>query len=274
VTFAGPSSGASTNPASNSAVTNSAGVATKQVTANTIAGGPYTVTATVGMLTPANFSLTNTPGMPATIAITGGNNQTATIGTPFAPLQIIVKDSFGNAEGAGVNVTFMAPASGPSGRFANNSNTITLPTSASGTISAAFTANTLGGPAYNVTLASAGVNSPPSFTLKNTGINVSSSVSVTQGGFGRNRATGLWSATMPVTNTSGSTISGPVQVVLTNLTPGVTMTNNTGTFNGSPFITVSAGALAPGAAASVTIQFSNPSNGFISYTPVTYSGGL
>jgi hypothetical protein len=66
-------------------------------------------------------------------------------------------------------------------------------------------------------------------------------VNVTQNGFGRNCATGIWSATMTVTNTSGSAINGPVQVVLTNLTPGVTMVNNAGTLNGSPFITVRAG---------------------------------
>lgn len=124
------------------------GVATKQVTANTIAGGPYTVTASVGVLPAANFVLTNTPGPPATIAITGGNNQTVTIGTAFAPLQIIVKDSFGDAVGAGVNVTFTRPASGASGRFANNTNTITLATGAGGTIAAPFTAANIGG-SYN-----------------------------------------------------------------------------------------------------------------------------
>jgi hypothetical protein len=109
--------------------------------------------------------------------------------------------------------------------------------------------------------------------------NVSGQVKVTQTGFGRNRATGIWSATMTVTNTSGSAITGPVQVVLTNLTPGVTMTNNTGMFvgppyNGSPFITVSVPNLAAGAAVNVLIQFTDPSNGFINYTPVTFSGGL
>ena len=101
---------------------------------------------------------------------------------------------------------------------------------------------------------------------------ISSQVSVTQTGFGRNRATGVWSATMTVTNTSGAAISGPIQVVLTALPAGVTMVNNTGTRNGNPYITVSAGALAPGATVSVTIQFMNPSNGFITYTPVTDSG--
>lgn len=55
--------------------------------------------------------------------------------------------------------------------------------------------------------------------------------------------------------------------------PGVTMTNNTGVF-GFPYITVSAGSLAPGALASVAIQFMNPLNEFINYTPVSYPGGL
>jgi hypothetical protein len=103
---------------------------------------------------------------------------------------------------------------------------------------------------------------------------VSSQVSVTQTGFGRNRATGLWSATLTVTNTGGTAINPPVSVALTALTPGVTMTNNTGTFHNSPYITVSTGTLAPGASASVLIQFQNPSNGFINFTPLTLSGAL
>ena len=104
--------------------------------------------------------------------------------------------------------------------------------------------------------------------------NVSNQVSVTQNGFGVNHATHIWSATMTVTNTSGSAISGPIEVLLTNLTSGVTMTNNTGTYQNSPYITVTVNNLAPGAYVNVSIQFTNPSNGSISYTPVTYSGGL
>jgi hypothetical protein len=103
---------------------------------------------------------------------------------------------------------------------------------------------------------------------------VSDQVSVTHTGFGRNRATGVWSATMTVKNTSGSAISGPVQVVMTKLSPNATMVNKTGVWSGSPFITVSAGTLAPGASVSVMIQFTNPSNAFISCEMVTYAGGL
>jgi uncharacterized repeat protein (TIGR01451 family) len=103
-------------------------------------------------------------------------------------------------------------------------------------------------------------------------VTLSPEVSVTQTGFARNRGTGLWSARMTVTNTGTTSISGPIQVVLTNLSSNATMTNKTGTFNGSPYITVSAGALAAGKSVSVTITFTNPTNRFINYTPVTVSG--
>jgi len=102
---------------------------------------------------------------------------------------------------------------------------------------------------------------------------VSGQVSVTQTGFGRNRATGVWTATMTVKNTSGVELPGPIQVVLTKLSSNATMVNKTGVVNGDPYITVSAETLAAGASASVSIQFMNPSNGFINFTPVTYSGG-
>jgi hypothetical protein len=102
---------------------------------------------------------------------------------------------------------------------------------------------------------------------------VSGQVSVTHSGFGRNRANGIWTATLTVKNTSGAAIGGPVQVVLTKLPSNVTMVNNTGMRNADPYVTVSAGTLAPGTSVNVTIQFTNPSNGFIDFTPVTYSGG-
>jgi hypothetical protein len=101
-------------------------------------------------------------------------------------------------------------------------------------------------------------------------VNVSPQVSVTQTGFGRNRATGLWSANLTVTNTGSTAINAPIQVLFTNLTAGVTMVNNTGTRNGTPYLTVlPTGTLAAGASVTVLIQFQNPSNGFINFTPVT-----
>jgi hypothetical protein len=106
-------------------------------------------------------------------------------------------------------------------------------------------------------------------------LNVSGQVSVTQTGFAVNRATGLWTSTLTVHNTSAAPIGGPIEVVLTNLSSNATMMNNTGVVNGStPYILVSAGTLAPGGSASVPIQFKNPSDGSITFTPVAYSGVL
>jgi uncharacterized repeat protein (TIGR01451 family) len=117
-------------------------------------------------------------------------------------------------------------------------------------------------------------NTSNDVTTINPIVNVSSQVSVTQSGFGVNRVTGYWSATLTVKNTGTTQINGPIQVELTNLSSNAAMTNYTGTFNLSPYITVSSGALAAGASATVTISFTNPSNGSITYTPVTVSGIL
>ena len=108
--------------------------------------------------------------------------------------------------------------------------------------------------------------------------NVSSQVRVTQNGFGRNRSTSLWVATITVTNTSGAALAGPIQVVLTNLPANVTMQNNTSKLSTGPslgpYITVTTAPLAAGASVKTSIQFTNPSNGYINFTAVTYSGGL
>ena len=77
---------------------------------------------------------------------------------------------------------------------------------------------------------------------------------------------------MTVTNTSASAITGPVNVVLNGLPASVTMSNSSGTYGVSPYITVSANDLAPGASVNIPIQFTNPNSVFITFTPETYSG--
>src|ERR1700693_5857995 len=47
-------------------------------------------------------------------------------------------------------------------------------------------------------------------------VDVSSHVKVTQSGFLMNRQTGIWTTTLTVTNTTGSSITGPIQVAVTN----------------------------------------------------------
>src|SRR5438093_3592868 len=117
------------------------GVTTSAVfTANATAGGPYNVVASAAGATSANFSLTNLSAPPATVAVTSGSGQSATVNTAFAtPLQATVRDAANNLV-SGVVVTFTVPGSGASGTFAGGVNTAT--TNGRGVATAAtFTAN-------------------------------------------------------------------------------------------------------------------------------------
>lgn len=172
VTFTAPTIGASGTftggTKTETATTNASGVATSTTfTANTTAGA-YAVTASTGASTPANFSLTNTANAAASITATSGTPQNGAINTAFAlPLVATVLDSDSNPV-SGATVTFTAPATGASGKFANATNTDTETTNASGVAtSITFTANaTVGGP-YTVT-AGTGVLAEAEFKLTNT----------------------------------------------------------------------------------------------------------
>lgn len=86
--------------------------------------------------------------------------------------------------------------------------------------------------------------------------------------------------TLTVTNNSGGTVAGPINVVIQNLTGTVTLTNSSGTTgctsSGSPYMTaVSAiGSLTPGQSAQVQLNFRDPSLGGFTYsTAVTVGAG-
>jgi hypothetical protein len=168
VTFTAPTSGASGTFAGgvNTATTNASGVATSATfTANGTAGGPYNVVASATGATSASFSLTNTVGPAAKVAVTSGSGQSTAINTAFgAPLVATVTDA-GNNPVSGVVVTFTAPGSGASGTFAGGVNTAT--TNASGVAtSATFTANATAGGPYNVVASATGATSA-NFSLTN-----------------------------------------------------------------------------------------------------------
>lgn len=172
VTFTAPSNGASGTFANGSttttATTNSSGMATASTfTPNSIAGS-YGVTASVsGVVSTANFSLTNNPGAPASVTDSAGGGQSAPIFIAFGTLlQATVKDAGGNLV-PNVMVTFTAPSGGASGTFANGTITTTATTSSSGVATAsAFTANGTQG-AYNVTASVSGVGTNGTFGLTN-----------------------------------------------------------------------------------------------------------
>lgn len=179
VTFTAPGAGASgtfangTNTTTVTTGTSGAtlGIATATTfTANgTASGSSYTVTATVSpVATPANFSLTNNPGLPTSVAATGGTPQTTAAGTAFSStFQATVTD--GHNLVPNVIVTFAAPNSGSSGTFANGTITTTATTGANGAsrgvaTSSVFTANCiLGTP--SVTASVSGVATPASYAL-------------------------------------------------------------------------------------------------------------
>jgi uncharacterized repeat protein (TIGR01451 family) len=294
VIFAGPQAGASaTFPNNGQATTDVNGMASITATANATVGG-YTVNASFNsgaVSTSPGFSLTNT-GAPD-LAIVKTHAVTFSQGQNGATYSIAVTNVGNVASSGTVTVTDTLPTGLTLVSISGNGWTCGPPNAANVcTRSDALTAGmpyaaitvtvnvAANAPAsvMNMATVSGGgdVNPNNNSSTDTTTINpitdVSSSVKVTQNGFGRNRATGVWTATMTVTKISASPINGPIQVVLTNLSSNATMVNNTGMRNGSPYLTVSQGTLAAGGAVSVSIQFTNPSGGFINYVPITDSG--
>jgi hypothetical protein len=100
-------------------------------------------------------------------------------------------------------------------------------------------------------------------------------ISATSSGLAYSRVTLTFNGTVTIKNTGSSAINGPLQIVLMSLTPGVTLVNATGNFVGSAYITVSlSGSLGPGQSSTVAVQFKNPANAKITFTPIIYSGSL
>jgi hypothetical protein len=172
VTFSAAPNGASgvfaNNTISTQATTGNDGVATATMfTANSIQG-TYNVTALAGG-NAVSFALTNSAGPPALMTARAGTTpQSAPAAQPFGVALAVTVTDGSNNPAPGVTVTFTAPSSGASGKFANNTNTTQATTGADGVATASiFTANaTVGGP-YNVTASSSGLTSV-NFALTNT----------------------------------------------------------------------------------------------------------
>jgi hypothetical protein len=100
-------------------------------------------------------------------------------------------------------------------------------------------------------------------------------ISTTTSGLVYSRVSKTFNGTVTIKNISTNTFNGPFQILFTSLPKGVTAANGTGAFNGSPFITVpSVTGLTSGQAATVNVQFTDPSNVKITFTPVIYAGSL
>ena len=107
-----------------------------------------------------------------------------------------------------------------------------------------------------------------------TATDVSANVKITTSAFVYSRLTKIFSGTVTVNNTSSITLNGPLSVVLTGLTAGVTALNATGSTASGPYYTFDLLPLLPGQSATFGVAFSDPSNALIGFTPKTYSGAL
>ena len=197
-TFAGAGTSATATGTTSSAGT--ASVTAPPFVANTIAGS-YSVYASISTVaTPAVFSLTNIG--PGAIAAVAGTPASSLIGTTFSTeLAVEVTDSSGTAV-PGVQVSFAAPSSGPSGEFAGGGANATATTNASGVATAPpFVANTIAG-AYRVYASISAVATPAVFHLTN---HASSPATVT-----------VVAGTSTQSAGAGSTFATPFAVVVTD----------------------------------------------------------
>ena len=113
-------------------------------------------------------------------------------------------------------------------------------------------------------------------TLATCANDVSAQVQVTRSGFGFNLTTQRFVQTITLKNISNSVISGPLSLVLDNLSSNATLFNLSGNtacaaLAGSPFINLT-GDLNPGASVSVSLQFGNPTKAGITYAARVLSG--
>ena len=101
-----------------------------------------------------------------------------------------------------------------------------------------------------------------------------SQITTTASGLAYSRVSQTFNGTVTLTNISSGPIGGPLQVLMTGVTPRVTLANGTGDLSGTPYLTIPTLALAPGQSITVSVQFKNPSNATINLSPAIYSGSI
>ncbi|MDQ2898167.1 MAG: hypothetical protein M3Y07_00010 [Acidobacteriota bacterium] len=84
------------------------------------------------------------------------------------------------------------------------------------------------------------------------------------------RRTRLFTGTATVGNTTGQPLGAPLQIVLSNLTPGIALVNASGAAPSGPTLTIPT-ALPAGQSATFNLQFSNPGFAAVEFTPKVYS---
>ena len=92
-----------------------------------------------------------------------------------------------------------------------------------------------------------------------------------------NRRTNQITQVVTITNRGSSAITGPIHLVLDSLSGNTSLANKTGVTSanapaGSPYVTVTTSGLAAGASKTVTLQFTLPSSGGVTYSARTVTG--
>jgi sugar lactone lactonase YvrE len=204
----------------------SGGIATFNLSGNPLtAAGVYSYTATVATnaaIKAATASETINAGAAASVTAIAGSGQSAATNLAFGtPLQVLIKDSYGNPV-SGVIVTFAAPTAGASVTLSSNS----VKTGAAGAANVTATANGIAG-AFAVTAAAAGATSA-SFSLTNSQVQSSVDFSLSPGnvnGQGPSQtvipgATATYSLT--IVPTSGTTLPASTTLTVTGMPAGAT----------------------------------------------------
>ena len=274
VTFTSAGSGASgifaNTTITDSAVTDTNGVATTTTFTANSTPGSYLVAVTSVALTGHNFSETNVAGAATKVATTSGSGQTAAINTAFVtPLTATIEDAASNPVlTAGTTVIFSAPSSGASGTFAvSGTRTVTVLTNGSGVATATtYSSNSVAG-GYSVAVTSSGLTAA-TFGETNT-VGPASKV-VGTGGTGQSAAVSTafaTSLTATIEDVGGNAVqTGGTTVVFTAPAGGAS-----GTFAGSGTNTVSVVTNGSGVATSTTFT----ANAIVgSYSVVVTSAGL
>lgn len=102
-------------------------------------------------------------------------------------------------------------------------------------------------------------------------IDVTGYIRTTAYGLAYNRSTGKYAGNFVITNTGSIKLSGPLHLVLKDLTAGVSLVNATGTHEGAPYITVQ-GDLEPDGSVTIPLIVDNPAKVGVNYAAKIYSG--
>ena len=174
---------------------------------------------------------------------------------------------------SGKTVSFSLNGNPVGSATTNGGGTATLPGASlaginAGSYPAGVQASFAGDSVYAASSGTAALNVSP--------LDVSALVGIAKGGLGLNLVTGRFAQTVTLTNNSASTIPAPISLVIDNLTSNAAVYGASGTTDFlappiSPYVNYS-GSLGPGQKVSITLQFTNPSRGYIGYTTRVLAG--